>query len=169
MRVRIALFAALAFPVFAAEPQPEITREPGKAQAVGVVHTVRGIPEACVRLEGVFTGTTAQPYKLAAMKSHPNCQARARFVEFAQAQPSEAKGWKLNDLIRVPSSSCASLQAVVRVWRMPVDVAPPGLDPQGRARIYLKDAIERAKAQGAPKVPLYAAQLRLEGRACPSG
>ena len=170
MRVlTVVLLAIAALPAMATESRPEITRPAGTPQAVGALHTVRGIPEACVRLEGVFTGAAAPPYKLVAVKTHPDCRARARFVDFAQAQPSEAKGWKLNDVIRVQSKSCASLQAVVRVWRMPGDVAPPALDAQGRARIYLKEASERAKAQGAPKLPLYAAQLRLEGNACPPG
>lgn len=170
MRVPMVLLLSItALPAMATEPSPEITRPAGAPQALGVVHTVRGIPEACVRLEGAFIGAATTPYKLVAVKSHPDCRARARFVDFAQVQPSEAKGWKLNDVIRVQSQSCASLQAVVRVWRLPGDVAPPALDAQGRARIYLKDASERAKAQGAPKLPLYAAQLRLEGNACPSG
>jgi hypothetical protein len=166
MRALAALLVTLTLPALAAEPKPEIVRDTGKPQAVGVVHTVRGIPEACARLEGQFTGDATQPYKLAAVKTHPNCQPRARFVDFAKAQPSEAKGWKFNDLIRIPSAACRSLQAVVRVWRKPGDVAPPKLDAQGRSRIYLKDASEQAKTQSAPKVTLYAAAMKLEGKPC---
>lgn len=167
MRVLAALLVTtLAFPVTAAEPKPEIVRETGKPQAAGAVHTVRGIPEACARLEGMFTGDAAQPYKFAAVRSSPNCQARARFVDFAKAQPSVAAGWKFNDLIRVPSAACPSLQAVVRVWRKPADVAPPQLDAQGRARIYLQDAGEQAKTKNLPKVPMYAAEMKLEGKPC---
>ena len=116
-----------------------------------------------MRLEGVFTGDAAQPYRFAAVKSSPNCQSRARFVDFAKAQPTQAKGWKFNDEIRVPNATCASQLAVVRVWRKPGEVVPPKLDAQGRSRIYLKDATEQAKAQSAPKVPLYSAQMSLEG------
>jgi hypothetical protein len=165
MRILPALLAAVAIPAVAAGSKPEITRGVGTPQAVGAVHTVRAIPEACARLEGVFTGDAAQPYRFAAVKTAANCQARARFVDFAKVQPSAAKGWKFNDEVRVPSAACPSQQAVVRVWRKPVEVAPPQLDAQGRARIYLHDAKQQAQ-RGAPNVPLYAAQLKLEGKAC---
>lgn len=57
---------------FAADPTPELKpRAPGTAQAVGAVHTLRQIPEACARLEGVFTGNAAQPYTLSVVRSSP--------------------------------------------------------------------------------------------------
>ncbi len=34
----------------AADPKPEVQRPVGAAQAVGMAHTLRVIPEACVRL-----------------------------------------------------------------------------------------------------------------------
>lgn len=166
MRSLIVLLGILSLPAMAGEAKPEIVRPTGTPQAIGAVHTVRTIPEACARLEGVFTGDAAQPYRFATVKSFPNCQPRARFVDFAKAQPTQAKGWKFNDEIRVPSAACPSLLAVVRVWRKPGEVAPPTLDAQGRSRIYLKDATAQAKVQGAPKVPSYAAQMSLEGRVC---
>lgn len=166
MRVLAASLFAVALPVLAAGPRPEISRDTGKPQADGALHTVRGIPEACARLEGMFTGDKAHPYRFAAVKTSPNCQPRARFVDYAKAQPSEANGWKFNDLIRVPSAACPSLQAVVRVWRKPVDVAPPKLDAQGRSRIYLQDASAQAKAQVTPNIPMYAAEMKLEGKPC---
>ena len=43
-------------PLAAAAQSPEIKREPGASQGTGVAHTLRTIPEACVRLEGTFTG-----------------------------------------------------------------------------------------------------------------
>lgn len=165
MRVLPFLFVALSLPA-AAGSKPEVARDTGKPQAVGAVHTVRAIPEACARLEGMFTGDAAQPYRFAAVRSSPNCQPRARFVDFAKATPSEAGGWKFNDEIRVPNAACPSQLAVVRVWRKPVNVAPPTLDEQGRSRIYLQDAREQAKKQGAPNVPMYAAEMSLEGKAC---
>lgn len=165
MRVLPFLFVALSLPA-AAGSKPEVARDTGKPQAVGAVHTVRAIPEACARLEGMFTGDAAQPYRFAAVRSSPNCQPRARFVDFAKAAPSEAGGWKFNDEIRVPNAACPSQLAVVRVWRKPVNVAPPTLDEQGRSRIYLQDAREQAKKQGAPNVPMYAAEMKLEGKAC---
>ena len=166
MRVLTVLLAILSLPAIAAETKPEIMRPTGTPQAIGAVHTVRTIPEACARLEGMFTGAAAQPYRFAAVKSFPNCQPRARFVDFATALPTQAKGWKFNDEVRVPNAACQTQLVVVRVWRKPGEVAPPQLDAQGRSRIYLKDATKQAKAQGASKVPLYAAQMSLEGRAC---
>ena len=166
MRVLPLLLVALSLPAAAAGPKPEVARDTGKPQAVGAVHTVRAIPEACARLEGMFTGDAAQPYRFAAVRSSPNCQARARYVDFAKARPTEASGWKFNDEIRVPNAACPSQLAVVRVWRKPVVVAPPKLDEQGRARIYLQDAREQAQAKGPPNVTMYAAQMTLEGKAC---
>ncbi|WP_225766275.1 hypothetical protein [Stenotrophomonas sp. Marseille-Q4652] len=153
----------LAAPV--AAQVPEMQRPAASAQADGVVHTLRQIPEACARLEGVFTGEAGNPYRYSAVRTSEQCQARARFVDFDKARPSEAKGWKLNDVIRVPRATCPSQQAVVRVWRLPVQQAPK-LDGQGQARIYLEEARQQAAAGAMPKVPLYAAKLTLEGKAC---
>ena len=91
MRVLPLLLVALSLPAAAAGPKPEVARDTGKPQAVGAVHTVRAIPEACARLEGMFTGDAAQPYRFAAVRSSPNCQARARYVDFAKARPTEAR------------------------------------------------------------------------------
>lgn len=166
----LSVAAALAFSAsaaFAADPAPEIQRSGSvPAQPVGSVHTLRQIPEACARLEGAFTGQAAQPYKFAVVRSSPNCQPRARFVDAVKAQPSEASGWKFNDLIRVPSAACPQQQAVVRVWRKPAAVAPPQLDAQGRARLYLQDEKERAQAAKLAAVPMFAASMNVEGKAC---
>lgn len=158
---------AASYPALAADP--EIRRDLGTAQAVGAAHTLRSIPEACARLEGRFTGQAATPYQFVAVRSSTQCQPRARFVDFAKAAPSEASGWKFNDLIRVPNAACASQQAVVRVWRKPATaVAAPTLDAQGRARIYLEDAKRAASAgKKLPPVEMYAAQMKVEGKACP--
>ena len=156
---------ALPLSATAAEPTPEITREAGKPQAIGVVHTLRSIPEACARIEGVFTGQAADPYKFAVVRTSASCQARARLVDAKKAGAADGKGWIFHDLVRVPSATCVSLQAVVRIWRKPADATPPELDPQGRSRIYLKDAKAKLKAEGAD-LPLYAAAMALEGRAC---
>lgn len=158
--------ALVAGPLLAADPAPEIKRDTGAPQAVGAAHTLRTIPEACARLEGVFTGDAAQPYKYAVVRTDPQCQPRARFVDYAKAQPTEAKGWKLNDVIRAPSAACPSQQAVVRVWRLPADNKPT-LDGQGSARIYLQDAKEAAAAgKQLPAVTLYAAEMKVEGKGC---
>ncbi len=165
------LFALLALsvslPLAAADPAPEIKREPGKPQPANALHTLRQIPEACARLEGMFTGTAAEPYKFAMVRTSPNCQPRARFVDAAKAKPSAAAGWKFNDLIRVPSAACPSQQAVVRVWRKPAGGAtPPELDAQGRSRLYLTEMQAKAKAGELNAVPMFAAQMKVEGKAC---
>lgn len=162
---RLALVLALA----AAGPlahaaQPEIVRPVGTAQADLVVHTVRGLPEACAWLQGRFTGERAQPYAFAPVRSSAGCQARARLVDPAKVKPSEASGWKLNDVIRVPSKNCPGLLAVVEVWRKPVASTPPKLDAQGRARLYLQDA--KAAAGKPAAVTQYAAKVGLEGTPC---
>ena len=163
------LFAALSLAsvgAAAAELVPEIQRPAGAPQAVGAVHTLRVIPEACARLEGQFTGDATTPYKFAAVRTSPRCQARARFVDANAAKASVASGWILNDLIRVPSAACKAQQAVVRVWRKDVKAVPPKLDAQGRSRIYLKDSIDAAKAGDLKPIPLYAASMAVEGIAC---
>lgn len=149
----------------AADPQPEIERPAALPQAVGAVHSLRTIPEACARIEGIFTGDAAEPYRFAVVKTHPNCTPRARFVDADKAAPSTDTGWLFNDVIRVPAADCPSQQAVVRVWRKPAEVAPPELDAQGRARIYLQDSAQ-TRADAAARVPVFAAAMTVEGEAC---
>ena len=162
------LLSLLPATALAASPAPELSRPAGKPQAVGVVHTVRGIPEACARFEGVFTGDDAAPYKLTPVKTSPQCQPRARLVSFDKAQPSFEKGWKLNEHIAVIREGCPAQRAVVQVWRRPGDVAPPRLDAQGRSRIYLEEA--KAKAQSSanapPNLTLFAVDVQVEKGAC---
>lgn len=149
----------------AADPVPEIQRAVGTAQADGVVHTLRLIPEACARLEGTFTGQAAQPYAMSAVRTGERCQARARYVDAASAKPGVASGWKLNDVIRVPSAGCPTRQAVVRVWRKPLDQTVE-LDAQGKSRIYLADAKEKAAEARKVPVPMFSAVMTVEGKAC---
>lgn len=152
----------------ASEPTPEIKRAPVPAQAAGRVHTLRQIPEACARIEGLFTGQAAEPYKFAVVRTSPNCQPRARFVDAAKAQPSEQAGWKFNDLIRVPNAACPQQQAVLRIWRKPAAAAPPQLDAQGRSRLYLQDEKQKAGAAQLAAIPMFAASMKVEGQACGS-
>ncbi|WP_159016539.1 hypothetical protein [Cognatiluteimonas profundi] len=173
MRLAALLFAAViplsvALPALAADPTPEIARPLGAPQAIGAVHTLRVIPEACTRLEGAFTGEAAKPYLFQAVPTSANCQPRARFVEAKAAKPATSDGWILNDRIRVPSATCPGQQAVVTVWRHPADTAvPPKLDPQGKSRIYLAEGVAKAKAHALSPIPLYAAAMAVEGKACP--
>ena len=150
----------------AAEPIPEIQRAPATPQATGVVHALRTIPEACARLEGQFTGDAAKPYRFAAVRTSERCSARARLVDAAQAKPSAANGWLLNDVIRVPSAACPAQQAVVRIWRKDEKVAPPKADAQGRSRIYLKDGMDAARAGNIAPIPMFAAAMTVEGKPC---
>jgi hypothetical protein len=166
MRFAIFLLCAAAIPALAGNPVPEIQRPVAPPQPVGVVHTLRGIPEACARLEGEFTGDAARPYAFNVIRTSPDCQARARFVDARKVKPDAASGWVFNDLIRVPSAACASQQAVVRVWRHPANATPPRLDAQGRARIYLQDSVDKAKAGALPPIPMYAASMEVEGSPC---
>lgn len=148
------------------DPAPEIQRDIAKPQAAQVPHTLRQIPEACTRLEGMFTAESAEPYRLTAVRSSPNCRPRARYIEAVDVKPTTASGWVLNDLIRVPSASCPSQQAVVRVWRQSVNTAPPQRDGQGQLRIYLEQTRQQALAGKLAPLPLYTAELRIEGQVC---
>lgn len=173
MRLTPFLLAFAALPALAAGTtlaavKPEIERATAPPQATGAAHTLRTIPEACARLEGMFTGRAAVPYEFAVVRTSPNCQPRARFVDAAKANPSEASGWKLNDLIRVPNAACQTQHAVIRVWRKPVDVATPDLDGQGQARIYLQESRQAAAASKTPMaVTVFAAAMAVEGVPCP--
>ncbi len=150
----------------AADPKPEIQRAASTPQAIGVTHTLRTIPEACARLEGKFTGDKSKPYVFAAVPTSARCQPRARLVDAVSAKASAANGWLLNDVIRVPSASCPSQQAVVRIWRQANNVAPPKLDAQGRSRIYLKEGLDAARHGQLAVMPVFASSLALEGNAC---
>ena len=164
-QVAVLLLPLLASSAFAG-PAPEIRRGPAAPQADGALHTLRTIPEACARLEGVFTGQANAPYRMGVVRTSANCQPRARFVDAAKARPGTASGWVLNDVVRVPSIACKGREAVVRVWRRPAAVAPPALDAQGRARLYLQDSKEAAEARRLPPVPMFAASFAVEGKGC---
>jgi len=163
MRLAVTLSALALAATTAFATTPEIQRPIGTPQADGVTHLVRGIPEACAWLQGAFTGNAASPYRFAPVRSSPTCQARARLLDPAKAKPAEATGWKLNDVVRVPSKNCPGLQAVVEVWRKPSSAKTPALDAQGRARIYLQDA-KNAGATGSPAA--YTAKVMIEGKPC---
>jgi hypothetical protein len=162
----LALLATGSAMAAAAEPAPEIKRAVGAAQAIGASHTLRVIPEACMRLEGRFTGDRARPYALSAVRTGARCQPRAALGDAAKAKASAANGWLLNDVIRVPSAACPTQQAVVRVWRKDISPTPPKLDAQGRSRIYLKDGLDAARQGDLKPIPVFATALAVEGRGC---
>lgn len=161
----VALSAA-SFALHAGET-PEIHREPGKPQAVGARHTLRTIPEACMRIEGRFTGDPASPYLSEAVNTNPACHPRVRVRDADEAKPSAAGGWILNDVIQVPSAECAGEVAVVRIWRKPSTTAvPPKLDAQGRSRVYIGGAQDTLKSHGIDQLPQYAIATNVEGKVC---
>ena len=161
-----ASFATFAYTAHAAEPQPEIQRAVGAPQAVGALHTLRVIPEACARIQGKFTGNSAKPYDFAVVQTGTRCQPRAKLVDAAKVKPQGKPGWIYADLVRVPSAACASQQAVVRLWRHDAKAAPPQLDAQGRSRLYLKESVDAARQNGAGEIPVYAVEMGMAGKGC---
>ena len=163
--IAVALVAA-SFAAVAADPRPEVERATATPQAAGVLHTLRTIPEACTRLQGRFTGNAADPYRFEAVRTSPACQPRALVQDAAKVKPSVAAGWILNDRITVPAAACPGLRAVVTVWRRPAHGAPPALDAQGRARIYLEESVRKAKAGKLAPLPAYAIATGVQGKPC---
>lgn len=166
LHMSCAALLAVSSVAIAADPAPEIRRAPATPQAVGALHTLRTIPEACARLEGRFTGNASKPYAFAAVPTSPRCQARAKLGDAAALKASAASGWILNDVIRVPAAGCATQQAVVRIWRKPAAGAVPKMDAQGRARVYLKDGLDAAEAGRLGAVPQYAVAMTVDGKRC---
>lgn len=162
----LAAMLAASFAAGAADPRPEVERAPATPQPVGALHTLRTIPEACVRLQGRFTGDAAVPYRFEAVRTSPACQPRAVVQDAAKAKPSTASGWILNDRIRVPEAGCPALQAVATVWRRPASTKPPELDAQGRSRIYLEASLHKAATGKLAALPAYAVAMAVEGKPC---
>ncbi len=150
--------------LMAAEPVPEVQRPMGTPQAVGVVHSVRTIPEACVRFEGRFTGNPATPYAMTAVRTSARCQPRATVVDAKTAKPSIKSGWVLNDVIRIPEAACPARMAVIRIWRISTPVSAPKRDTQGRVRVYLKDSMAASTQPQHASLPRYAVQMTVQGR-----
>ncbi|MBS0194561.1 MAG: hypothetical protein JSR34_09955 [Proteobacteria bacterium] len=124
----------------ATPPAPEIARAPNSStpQPIGTLHTLRNIPEACVRLEGLFTGDPAEPYRIEVLPRDP-CVQRAAYRDAAHLKeaPTVANHWILNDRIVITRADTPSCRATIEIWRRPGNNQPPALDAQGRARIYL--------------------------------
>lgn len=157
----LALFALTAQ---ASGQQPETKRPVGKPQATGGLHTLRVIPEACMSIQGKFTGNASKPYDFSAVPTGTRCQARAKLVDAASVKPQGKPGWIYADEVRVPSAACPSQQAVVRLWRSAAKAAPPKLDAQGRSRLYVKDSM--AGKPDTANVPTYAIEMGVAGKAC---
>jgi len=151
-------------PLAVAAQAQEIQRPPVAAQAVDVLHTVRQVPEACIRIEGRFTGQDDAPYDMRRVRTGAQCQPRAAWLDFAQVTPDEG-GWMLNDRIRIPAAGCPEQRAVVEIWRRQVE-QPLTRDGQGQLRVYLDEARQQAGAGRLAALPAYAARLEMEGRPC---
>ncbi|WP_305804166.1 hypothetical protein [Stenotrophomonas sp. YIM B06876] len=149
----------------AAPPRAEIERPAATAQEDGTAHTVRQIPEACTRIEGRFTGEAAKPYAIALVRTHPQCQPRAVFLDADKVTPSTAAGWVLNEVVRIPSARCPSRQAMIEIWRKPAGQTL-SLDGQGQSRVYLQDAKAQAAAGRLAALPAYSATLGVTGKTC---
>ncbi len=162
----LALGLALAAPIAATAQQPETRRPVAPPQANNALHTLRAFPEACVRIQGQFTGDAAKPYDFAVVRTSPRCQPRARVVDAATVKPQSKPGWIYADLVQVPSAACPTQQAVVRVWRSAARAAPPKLDAQGRSRLYVKDSMEAKPDAVLAQLPVFAVEMGVEGKAC---
>jgi hypothetical protein len=115
---------------------PEIMRPPATPQALGAPHTLRNVPEACVRIEGAFGTDPPAPYTVT-LHARPGCTPRAAFdARVADAAPG-GPGWILNDLLRVPRADRPDCVANISVWRHPGALAPLEQDGQRRVRMYL--------------------------------
>lgn len=167
MRVRMLMWSALLLPTLPAMalPKAEIERPIGTAQAKNALHTVRQIPEACTRIEGHFTGNPQAPYAMQLVRTSPQCQPRAEFQDADRAMPSEAAGWKLNEVVRIPSADCAGQLALIEVWRRPV-AQTVTLDGQGKLRVYLEDSRNQAAAGKLAALPAFSARLTMQGKPC---
>ncbi|MGB3392389.1 MAG: hypothetical protein WA956_01345 [Stenotrophomonas sp.] len=154
----------LLVPLAAAAHEPEIQRPPATAQAVGALHTVRQVPEACIRIEGRFSGRGDAPYDMRLVRTGRQCQPRATWLDFAEVTPGEG-GWKLNDRIRVPAADCPGQQAVVEVWRRQAE-QPLARDGQGQVRVYLGEARQQADAGRLAALPAFAVKMAVQGTPC---
>jgi hypothetical protein len=122
--------------VTAGAATPEITRAPAVPQAAGVPHALRVVPEACVRLDGLFGADPAAPYAVT-LHARPGCTPRAGFDANVGREAPAGEGWILNDVLRVPRADRPDCVASVSVWRHPGALAPIEQDGQRRVRMYL--------------------------------
>jgi len=137
---------AIAAPAWAADPKPEIARPAAAPQAVGAVHTLRQIPEACARLEGAFTGDAAQPYRYAPVRTSPQCQPRAlrRFrqdeafrrggMEAQRRDPRAERGVSFSAGRRARVAQTRQRDAAAAGWPGPVAHLPAGRQAAGGYR-----------------------------------
>jgi len=102
------------------DPKPEIKREASTPQADGKAHTLRTIPEACARIEGLFTGIEdriAQFTDLVAT-AISNAQARADLAasraRIVAASDQTRRRTRTSSRSRAPAPTASR----VRAWWM---------------------------------------------------
>jgi len=119
------------------EPAPEISRAAASPQANGQAHTLRTIPEACLRLQGEFTGDPAAPLPLPAgahQRRLPGPGAGGRRAQGRRAR----RRLDPQRRIRVPAPRAPAS----RPWSRLApgrEAKAPALDAQGKSRIYLEE------------------------------
>ena len=156
----IHLTALLALPGLAGATVHAVT---APAQADGAAHTLRQIPEACIRVEGRYTGQVGEPYELTVVPLGGTCQPRARFAgQQSVAELSALPGWQVQQRIVVPSARCPDQRMTFTVWHRD-GAGLPAPDGQGQTRVHLRDAGSK-QAQHQAARPAYAISQVLEGR-----
>ena len=136
----------------AVQPQPD-----------GVLHTLRQIPEACVRLQGQFTGQAQQPYALQVVETSLTCPRRAVFTGVSAQAPGEP-GWQPVEQLRVPSARCPGMVRVLDLWQLPGQVRRLPVDGQGRERVYLEQARATPAADSRALLPQWRASWQVQGQ-----
>ena len=140
-------------------------RPAAAAQADGVAHTLRQIPEACVRVQGQFTGDAQRPYLMEVVPTAARCPRRAHFAGLARQVPDAGQQWQRDERITVPSARCPGLQVELTLWRRDGAVAPPR-DGQGRQRIYLEQVQQATAEATLAALPQWRASWKVQGQ-CP--
>jgi hypothetical protein len=168
MREHHVLPVALGLPLLlalsgAAMATAPAARPAASPQADGVAHTLRQIPEACIRLQGMFTGRADQPYALQAVPTQERCPRRAVFAGISDA-PQADEGWQLDEQIMVPSAACPALRMTLSLWRHPGQVRTAERDGQGQVRVYVEQARQAATGGGQATLPQWRASWQVQGR-----
>ena len=150
--------AAVAVGSQTASPRPVVQPQPD-----GVLHTLRQIPEACVRLQGQFTGQAQQPYALQVVPTTTSCPRRAVFAGASAQAPAEP-GWQPVEQLRVPSAGCPGMVLVLQLWQLPGQVRRLPADGQGRERVYLEQVRATPAADSRALLPQWRASWQVQGQ-----
>lgn len=150
---------------FAADPTPELaTRTRHRASGRCRAHLASDPGSLRTTGRRVYRKCCTAVY-IVGGPQQPHLPATCTLRGFRQGRAQCRLGLDLQRCDPCTKRSVPSQQAVVRVWRKPAD-AKPQLDGQGQSRIYLEDAKQQAAAGKIPQVPMFAAQMTMEGKAC---